>query len=152
MHLNILCYVGDKLFHSGSIVVLYHWLVWISASTARTFGLETNMAPISPLCVGTQYSRIFHHGLSFCSVVCCDLLIMLVLITHTATLTRRIMGKKSKSKRSSGGAQKAADAKLAKDFNNKLTITPSETASCWICLDDDPDDFGQPIRRECSCR
>eukprot|EP00984_Skeletonema_dohrnii_P020935 scaffold10339_cov94-Skeletonema_dohrnii-CCMP3373.AAC.3 len=62
------------------------------------------------------------------------------------------MGKKSKSKRSSGGAQKAADATLAKDFNNKLTITPSETASCWICLDDDPDDFGQPIRRDCSCR
>ncbi len=58
------------------------------------------------------------------------------------------MGKKSKKK-----SKPASDAsKLAKDFSNKLKTIPSSGASCWICLHEDADDSGQPIRRDCSCR
>src|SRR6056300_910124 len=28
----------------------------------------------------------------------------------------------------------------------------NEGASCWICLEEGPDESGQPLRRDCSCR
>ena len=33
-----------------------------------------------------------------------------------------------------------------------LELKPPDKPSCWICLEEDPDESGAPIRRECSCR
>ena len=30
--------------------------------------------------------------------------------------------------------------------------TTDDAATCWLCLDDGPDESGQPLRRDCSCR
>mmetsp|Transcript_28535 Transcript_28535/g.60220 ORF Transcript_28535/g.60220 Transcript_28535/m.60220 type:complete len:457 (+) Transcript_28535:36-1406(+) len=57
------------------------------------------------------------------------------------------MGKKSKAKKNSAGKKKAA-----------TTAAPASTtghtaaASCWICLEEGPNELGQPIARDCSCR
>ena len=33
----------------------------------------------------------------------------------------------------------------------ELVDTGNEDASCWICLEEGPDESGQPFRRDCSC-
>jgi len=58
------------------------------------------------------------------------------------------MGKKSRKPKHK--KKPTSTVELANGLS-KLHI-PSDTASCWICLDEGPDDSGQPIRRDCSCR
>ena len=64
------------------------------------------------------------------------------------------MGKKSKREvnekqatRKPHAASQTADGKSQSQYP-----TPPYGVSCWICLDDEPDELGQPLVRDCSCR
>ena len=67
------------------------------------------------------------------------------------------MGKQSRRRRkepASGTASnsddhKPSDSAIAAEVKE---VTISSGASCWICLDEGPDDSGQPLIRDCSCR
>ncbi|KAL9187146.1 hypothetical protein ACHAXT_010866 [Thalassiosira profunda] len=74
------------------------------------------------------------------------------------------MGKKSKrskpKKGQKGGSAAPAPAaaassptpERAEETQAHQPQPPPPGASCWICLDGDPDDGGKPIVRDCSCR
>lgn len=75
------------------------------------------------------------------------------------------MGKKSKRSKpkagqKGGGAAPAPAAaaassptpERAEETQARQPQPPPPDASCWICLDGDPDDGGKPIVRDCSCR
>ena len=67
------------------------------------------------------------------------------------------MGKQSRRRRkepASGTASnsddhKPSDSAIAAEVKE---VTICSGASCWICLDEGPDDSGQPLIRDCSCR
>jgi len=66
------------------------------------------------------------------------------------------MGKKSKrqcSKKDATGktASASTSSNLPADGKPRYPAPP-HGASCWICLDEEPDELGQPIMRDCSCR
>ncbi|KAL9187549.1 hypothetical protein ACHAXT_001652 [Thalassiosira profunda] len=52
------------------------------------------------------------------------------------------MGKKSKKKK----------AKPTPSTSNNTPEASDASGECWICLDGGPDDAGQPLVRDCSCR
>ncbi|KAL7545630.1 hypothetical protein ACHAWF_008983 [Thalassiosira exigua] len=74
------------------------------------------------------------------------------------------MGKKSRRARpksnQSGGANSGGKATNGprpsqpppSDCGQQSPVQPPMGASCYICLDGDPDDEGKPIVRDCSCR
>jgi len=67
---------------------------------------------------------------------------------------------KARAKAKSPGESSEVNVKEFLDKINALSISgrdkfekkPPPDASCWICLEDGPDEGGQPIRRGCSCR
>ncbi|KAK1740074.1 hypothetical protein QTG54_009024 [Skeletonema marinoi] len=40
----------------------------------------------------------------------------------------------------------------ASQSTSVVSITPPDGASCWLCLEEGPDDSGAPLVRDCSCR
>ena len=62
------------------------------------------------------------------------------------------MGKKSKKKSNPAPGKKGSVSGLASEFDQLQVQVPSSTASCWICLDSEPDDDGRPLVRDCACR
>ncbi|KAL9187557.1 hypothetical protein ACHAXT_001660 [Thalassiosira profunda] len=60
------------------------------------------------------------------------------------------MGRKSKKKGKAGARSNAAKSQPSATSKGKGAPPPG--ASCWICLDEEPDDAGQPLVRDCSCR
>lgn len=66
------------------------------------------------------------------------------------------MGKKSKRK---GNKQDAAGKAVSESTSSTMPTenkhnypAPPPGVSCWVCLDDEPDETGKPIVRDCSCR
>ena len=65
------------------------------------------------------------------------------------------MGRKSKKKGKGARRSNAARSQPSapdKDKGAPPPGAPPPGASCWICLDEEPDDEGRPIVRDCSCR
>ncbi|KAL9187256.1 hypothetical protein ACHAXT_001359 [Thalassiosira profunda] len=61
------------------------------------------------------------------------------------------MGRKSKKKKGKGASRQPSANE--KDTSAKSSTPPTAPgASCWICLEEGPDDAGNPLVRECSCR
>eukprot|EP00984_Skeletonema_dohrnii_P010662 scaffold4179_cov71-Skeletonema_dohrnii-CCMP3373.AAC.3 len=40
----------------------------------------------------------------------------------------------------------------ASQSTSAVSLTPPDGASCWLCLEEGPDDSGAPLVRDCSCR
>eukprot|EP00985_Skeletonema_marinoi_P027709 scaffold23174_cov73-Skeletonema_marinoi.AAC.1 len=40
----------------------------------------------------------------------------------------------------------------ASQSNSVVSLMPPDGASCWLCLEEGPDDSGAPLVRDCSCR
>ena len=47
-----------------------------------------------------------------------------------------------------------SDCKIAEDkkVSMKAAKNLTEEATCWVCLDGEPDEEGNPLVRDCSCR
>lgn len=71
------------------------------------------------------------------------------------------MGKKSKKKHARKGTPETAAPTSSPlpsspnnlpDDGNFCYPAPPQGVSCWICLEEEPDEKGQPLVRDCSCR
>lgn len=66
------------------------------------------------------------------------------------------MGKQSRRRKDPSSSSRNIDGHIPSDSaavaEALSNTTISSEASCWICLDEGPDDSGQPLVRDCSCR